>query len=82
MQKIRRDKMLGKNIRAYRINARLTQEQTTAHVQVVGLKLSRETYAKIESGIANIRADELVALAHIFGAEVGNFFEGIRPPQA
>ncbi len=34
-------------------------------MQILGCEISKETYTKIESGIANVRAGELVALAKI-----------------
>jgi transcriptional regulator with XRE-family HTH domain len=76
MQKIRRDRQLGSNIRACRLKSKLTQGQVVAQMQIHGCKISRETYAKIESGIANIRVDELVALAKIFKTDIGTFFYG------
>jgi transcriptional regulator with XRE-family HTH domain len=55
-----------------------SQSQTIAQMQVLGCEISRETYAKIESGIANVRAGELVALAKIFKTDMNAFFEGIE----
>lgn len=68
---------IGKNIRLYRMQANLTQEQTIAKMQLFGLSISRGSYSQIECGIANIRVEELLALSKIFGVDINSFFEGI-----
>lgn len=78
--KIRQDKgsyNIGKNIRKFRIENKLTQEQTIAKMQVLGIEISRSTYSQIECGISNIKVQELLALAEIFHVGVADFFEGI-----
>ena len=60
MQKIRHNATLGKNIRSFRRAAKLTQEQVIAKMQLENCAISRSTYAKIEAGLANIRAREVV----------------------
>lgn len=78
MQKIRYNNQLGNNIRNFRLANKLTQPQVIAQLQVQGSSLSRETYAKIESGIANISARDLVLLSKIFKTDISNFFAGIE----
>jgi len=78
MQKIRYHIQLGRNIRAFRMKNHLTQEQVAAQMQVRGYKISRETYAKIESGIANIRVEELMALGEILKTDMNGFFADIE----
>lgn len=78
MQKIRYNNPLGNNIRNFRLANKLTQPQVIAQLQVQGSSLSRETYAKIESGIANISARDLVLLSKIFKTDISNFFAGIE----
>ena len=73
-QKIRHDVYLGHNIRRLRLSRGLTQEQTTARMQIMGCSLSRGTYAKIEAGIQNISVEELLALKEILHAEFDDFF--------
>ncbi len=68
---------IGRNIRKYRMKNRLTQEQTVAKLQVMGIDMSRGTYSHIECGIDNIKVEELLALAEIFHVTVADFFEGI-----
>lgn len=76
MQKIRKDVTLGKNLRALRKAAGLTQEQTAARLQVRGCDVSRAAYAQMECGLYNIRVEELVALREIFKASYDDFFAG------
>ena len=74
-QKLKQDICIGDNIRKLRKRTGLTQEQVVAMLQTSGCDMSRSTYAKIESGIANIRVSELLALQKIFKAEIKEFFE-------
>lgn len=80
MQKIRKNKWLGENIRSLRIGANLTQEQVTVKLQLEGCVISRSIYSQIEGGSYNVRVEELVALRKIFGAEYSDFFEGMEGP--
>lgn len=68
---------LGKNIQELRRKANLTQDQTIAHMHLMGLNISKSTYAKIETNRMNIRVSELIALKIIFDAEIGDFFQGL-----
>lgn len=79
--KIKQDRDLyniGKNIRRHRLDNGLTQLQTVARLQKLGIKMSRGTYSHIECGIDNIRIVELLALAEVFHVEVADFFKGVR----
>lgn len=69
---------IGHNIRTLRKKNKLTQEQTVAKMQLLGLEISRGTYSQIECGIANIRVSDLLALQKIFNAEIQDFFAGIE----
>ncbi len=80
MQKIRKDKRLGENIRAMRTNLHLTQDDVVAKLQVAGSTLSRSAYSQIECGTYNIRVSELAVLRQIFGVDYNAFFEGIDIP--
>ncbi len=68
---------LGANIRRFRMERHLTQAQTVAKMQLLGVDISRGTYSKIEFGIVNIRVKDLLALQEIFGIEIGEFFDGM-----
>lgn len=68
---------LGPNIRKIRKETHLTQEETVAKLQLLGIGISRGSYSQIECGIVNIKVEELLGLADIFNVSVSDFFEGI-----
>lgn len=78
MQILKHNRMFGQNIRALRKAAGLTQEQTAAKLQLMGLDLSRAVYAQIECGMRNIHVEEIAALKQIFGATYDDFFVGFE----
>jgi len=77
MQKIRPDMDIGHNIQRLRRGASMTQDQVVAKLQLMGLNISKSTYAKLETNRMNIRVSELVALREIFHAEFNDFFTGL-----
>ena len=71
--KIRQDKNkynIGTNIRKYRMQNKLTQEQTVAKMQLLGLEISRSSYSQLECGLYNIKVSELLALCEIFHVNI------------
>ena len=78
MSYINIDFRFGDNIGRLRRSCGLTQEQTIAKLQVIGMPTSRSRYAKIETGRANIRVRELVALKKIFKCSLNDFFDGLE----
>ncbi|EAA0128577.1 XRE family transcriptional regulator [Listeria monocytogenes] len=78
MQKIRPDMDIGKNIQRLRNDSKMTQDQVVAKMNVMGLNISKSTYAKLETNRMNIRVSELVALKIIFNAEFNDFFEDLN----
>lgn len=68
---------IGGNIRKIRKEHHLTQEQTVAKMQLLGIEISRGTYSQIECGIANIKVEELLALCEIFHTDINSFFDGM-----
>ncbi len=60
------EKALGQNIRALRMERRLSQEQLSARLQVMGCDVTRSALAKIEVGQRHIYPDELKCLREIF----------------
>ena len=77
-QKIKYNISLGNNIRTLRKQAHLTQEQTVARMQLMGIEISRSSYSQIECGTYNIRVSELVALAEIFHVDFNSFFSDVQ----
>lgn len=78
MQKIRPDMDIGHNIRKLRIENHMTQEEVIAQLQLLGIDISRSTYAKLECSLMNIKVSELVGLRNIFKCRFENFFEGLE----
>ena len=76
-QKIKQDFRIGPNIRKYRLQSHMSQEQVTAKIQLMGINISRSIYSQIEGGTYNIRVSELAAMKEIFNINYESFFEGI-----
>lgn len=77
MQKIRPDMDIGKNIQTVRTQRKLTQDQVVARLNLMGLSISKSTYAKLETNRMNIKVSELVALAKIFDTDINTFFSDL-----
>lgn len=77
MQKIRPDLDIGYRIGALRRAAGLTQDQTIAKMQTMGIEISKSSYAKIETNRMNIKVSELTALVQIFQVDFNAFFQGL-----
>lgn len=77
MQKIRPDMDIGNNIQRLRNNAELTQDQVVARLNLMGIEISKSTYAKLETNRMNIKVSELIALKQLFEANISEFFEGL-----
>lgn len=78
MQKIRMDMNLGGNIQSQRYRCELTQDQVVARMNLMGIPISKSTYAKLETNRMNIKVSELAALSQIFHCEIGDFFKNIQ----
>ena len=68
---------IGHNIQRLRKNSKLTQDQVVAQLQLMGITISKSTYAKLETNRMNIKVSELVALSKIIHADIAAFFEGL-----
>lgn len=77
MQKIRPDMDIGKNIQMLRLQKKMTQEQVVAKLNLMGISISKSTYAKLETNRMNIKVSELVALSKIFEKDINTFFSGL-----
>ena len=77
MQKIRPDMDIGKNIQSIRYANKLTQDQVIAKLNLMGISMSKSTYAKLETNRMNIKISELVALPKSFHTDINAFFSGL-----
>lgn len=76
-EKLKQDISIGENLRKLRKAAGLSQEQTSAQLQLRGLNVSREMISQMELGKYSIRISVLLALKEIYGVEIQEFFEGL-----
>ena len=67
-------KILGKNIKYYRKQKNLTQEQMAAKLQVNGCDITRSAVAKIEVGQRHLYPDEIIMLKKILNVEYDEIF--------
>ena len=77
MQKIRPDLDIGATIRKLRLKNDLSQDDVVAKLNLMGLPITRSTYAKLETNRMNIRVSELAALAITFKCDFNAFFADI-----
>ena len=77
MLKIRPDRDIGSNIQKARYSKGITQDETIARLQLMGIDISRSTYAKIETNRINIRVSELIALSLILDVDFNYFFSDL-----
>ena len=78
MQKIRPDMDIGNNIRTLRKSAHMKQDDVVAQMQLLGIDITRSTYAKIEANIMKIKVIELFALKIILNCEFSDFFQDLQ----
>ena len=78
MQKLRPDMNIGGNIQKIRYSRKLTQDQVIAKMNLMGIQISKSTYAKLETNRMNIKVSELVAMNEIFECEFNDFFEELN----
>lgn len=77
MQKIRPDLDIGSTIRSLRLKSGLSQDDVVRELSLMGLTISRSTYAKLETNRMNIRVSELKALSLVFRCDYNAFFMDI-----
>ena len=67
-------KCLGAHLAKLRKDSKLTQEQLSAKLQVLGCDLTRSALAKIEVGQRHVYPDEMKALHHALGKSYDDLF--------
>lgn len=60
------DYNIGANLRRLRKQANMTQKDVVTQLQIMGLPISREIYAQIETGKHHIKIRVFIALKYIF----------------
>lgn len=68
-QKIKSDKnnTIGKNIREARQNAKMGQTELVSQLQLLDIKMTRETLVKIERGVQHIQLEQLKGIKQVLG---------------
>lgn len=69
------DYNIGKNLKRLRQKSNLTQLEVATQLQVMGLPITREIYAQIETGKHHIRIRVLMGLKIIYDATYEELFE-------
>lgn len=69
------EKLFGQKLRNARENAKLTQEQVAAKLQVNGCDITRSALAKIEVGQRHVYPDEIKLLKEILNVTYDELFE-------
>ena len=76
---LKQDISIGKNLKALRKQAGLTQEQVAAQLQLRELPITSDILAKMEQGKYSIRISVLVALKQIYRVDSYDaFFVGLK----
>ena len=68
-QKIKNDanNTIGKNIREARLNAKMGQSELVGKLQLLDIKMTRESLVKIERGIQHIQLEQLKGIKAVLG---------------
>ncbi len=68
---------LHDNLKRLRTDAGLSQKALAVKMNLLGSKITRNTYTKIELGIRNVKVTDLVTLQQVYGVDYAEFFKGI-----
>lgn len=75
---LKQDISIGGNLQKLRRQAGLTQQQVSARLELLGLYMTPEIYAKMEQGRYSVKISVLLALKEIYRADSFDvFFEGL-----
>ena len=74
---INQDISIGSNLKALRLQNKLSQEDVAVKLQVMGFTMSREIVSQMELGRHNIRVSVLLALKELYHATVDEIFADV-----
>jgi len=76
-QKIENDvnNTIGKNIREARLKVEMGQTELVSKLQLLDVKMTRETLVKIERGVQHIQLEQLKAIKHVLGVSYEDLLE-------
>ena len=67
---------IGNNLKRLRLKTGMTQQEIATKLEIMGIPMSREIYAQIESGKHHIRYRVFIGLKEIFNATYDEMIEG------
>lgn len=65
--KIDENNTIGKNIREARLKAEMGQTELVSKLQLLDIKMTRETLVKIERGVQHIQLEQLKGIKAVLG---------------
>ena len=65
--KIDANNTIGKNIRVARLKAEMGQTELVSKLQLLDIKMTRETLVKIERGVQHIQLEQLKGIKAVLG---------------
>jgi len=68
------DRRVGQNIRALRIQSKMTQDELAAKLQIRGCDMTRGALAKVETGLRHIYTDEVYLIRDILKCSYEDLF--------
>lgn len=75
---LKQDISIGGNLQKLRRQAGLTQQQVSARLELLGLYMTPEIFAKMEQGRYSVKISVLLVLKEIYRADSFDvFFEGL-----
>lgn len=76
-QKIKSDNIntIGKNIRKARQNAQIGQTELVSKLQLLDIKMTRESLVKIERGVQHIQLEQLKGIKKVLGVSYEDLLE-------
>lgn len=78
---LEQDISMGGNLQSLRKQVGLTQEQVSVKLELMGVSMTPEIFAKIEQGRYSIKLSVLLALKQIYQVDTFDvFFEGLSLP--
>lgn len=70
--------MIGRLLRIYRTNNKLSYEQLSAKLELIGISIHKQSLYDIENNRRTVKDYELYGIAYILGIDVNDLFEDMK----
>ena len=80
-KKLKQDVSIGANLKKYRQQSKMTQDEVASRLQVQGLDIHQKIISEMELGTYSIRVSVLLALVDLYDTPIQDFFEGLERNQ-